>query len=184
MKKEDAMPKKPELTAEAVIAIIEEQKPATVTALARALGYSGSVSSWLKSKLVELVPDLMERIGRNKVGAGEAKPAAPKSRPTKKASTKGYARAEHNPFREGSAYATAYDVLAAHPDAVERSTLVSETARVTGKDLRKAYFDVTVVASSRKDGRSHRCIAKAADGYFVERTNGGWLKLVLRDRKF
>jgi hypothetical protein len=40
------------------------------------------------------------------------------------------------------------------------------------------------VASSRKDGRSHRCISKAADGFYVDRTEGGWLKLVLRDLKF
>lgn len=180
------MPKKPELSAEAVIAIIEEQRPATVTALARALGYSGSVSSWLKGKLTELVPDLAERIRAN--GGGEAKPEAPKAakpKPSRKpAPPTKYPRAEHNPFREGSAYAAAYDVLAAHPDGVERSKLVSEVARVAGKDGKRAYYDVTVVASSRKDGRSHKCVQKAADGYFVERTNGGWLKLVLRDRKF
>ena len=94
-----------------------------------------------------------------------------------------YPRAAHNKFREGSAYATAFDVLAAAGGkGIERSKLVEEVARLTGKSIKKSYFDVTVVASSRQDGRSHRCIARAADSYYVDRTAGGWLKLVVRDR--
>jgi hypothetical protein len=182
---------KPELTAEAVIAAIESAKPDGITKLARALGYQGSVSSWLKSKLTELVPDLADRIKANRAPDASDAPKAAKegaaakprreSGNVKKPAAGTYPRSESNPFRDGSSYACAYDVLsAAGASGIERSKLVAEVARLAGKALRKAYFDVTVVASSRKDGGSHKCISRAADRFYVDRTEGGWLKLVLR----
>lgn len=185
---------KANLTKEAVLAAVEAGAT-TMSEVVHRLGYK-SVCGATTKKIRALVPDIGERLGGAK-GKGEkpaptakaAKPQAAKvkktPKPAKNDSRTEYPRAESNPFREGSAYATGYDILAAAGDkGIERAKLVAEVARITGKDPRKAYFDVTVVASSRKDGRSHRCIAKAADSYYVERTDGGWLKLVVRDRKF
>ena len=116
------------------------------------------------------------------------KPA--KAKGAKKGTPTEYPRAESNPFREGSAYAAGYDILTHAGDkGIDRSKLVDEVARITGKEHRKAYFDVTVVCSSRPgpdqggDGGSHRSIAKASDSFWVEKRNG-WVKLHLRTRKF
>jgi len=168
----------------------------SLTQVARALGFKGSVGSATTRKIREAVPDIDARIEANKA-AGKAKPESSKAakadrKPKAGRKPKAYPRAEHSPFREGSAYAACYDILAAHPNGIERAKLVDQLARLMPRKegesdearRRRAYFNVTVVASSREDGRSHRCIQRAADSFFVERTNGGWLRLRLRSRRF
>jgi len=162
-----------------------------MTAVLRAHGYKSTCKANL-DKVRAACPDVDERLGGGK-HTTKAKAATAKPRkPGKKAAPKTYPRSEHNPFRESSAYAACYDILAYHGEnGVERGRLVDELSRLMPRKegesdadhRRRAYFNVTVIASSRKDGKSHRCIAKAADGFFVERENSH-LVLRLRDRKY
>ena len=48
---------------------------------------------------------------------------------------------------------------------------VSETARLTAKPEKNAYYDVTVVCSPTEDGRAHRSASVAADTYWVEKAD-------------
>lgn len=177
---------KQELTKENVLQVLDHAKPGTMADLARALGRSGSVSSWLRAKLTELVPDIASRIEANKAAtpandtAKDAEVSAETEKPAGK--SKAPARAASNPFRAGGAYATCYDVLAANPKGIERPKLVETLARLTGKDAKRANFDVTVVASVRKDGGCHPTIRRVSGVYHVERTDAG-LRLVVRGGK-
>lgn len=185
-----------EMTREAVLAAVEAGA-GTMTEVVRGLGYK-SVCGGTTRRIRELVPDVGDRL---KAAKGGGKKTAPKKATTSKAkpskatpATKGtpkeYPRDPNNPFREGSAYGACYDILAHAGDrGMDRAKLVEELARVTGKEHRKAYFDVTVVCSSRPgpehggDGGSHRCIAKASDSFWVAKRNGH-VTLHLRDRRY
>jgi len=191
-----------EMTRETILTVVEAGAT-TITEVVRRLGYK-SVCGGTTKRIRELVPDIGDRLKAAKDGAKrlalkkvakkKTKPAKAKGGPRKGAPAE-YFRAEHNPFRAGSSmYGICYDILAAHPDGIPRDKLVNELARLMPRkegesdaDLhRRAYYNVTVVASSRESGESHRCIARAADTYFVARCeNGGSrLRLVLRDRRY
>lgn len=167
------MARKQTITAESVITAVEDGA-CSLTQVAKSLGFKGSVGSATTRKIREAVPDIGERLKANKT-AGKTKARKPKT----------YTRHETNPYREGSAYATAFDVLAAAEEkGIIRKDLVAETARLTGKPEKNAYFDVTVVLSPRETGEAHRSANRAADVYWVEKTDGGNVKLRLRDRRF
>ena len=135
---------KRQLTKEAVLATIGAGAT-TMTAVVKALGYK-SVCGGTTKRIRELVPDVGERL---KANAGGKSPTTAKNtggkaaKATKPAKSKGgskrgvpteYPRAEHNPFRQGSAYGACYDILAHAGDkGMKRAKLVEELARVTGK---------------------------------------------------
>ena len=179
------------ITREAVLAAVEGGAT-SLTQAYKACGGAGCVPGSTAKTMRSLVEGLDDLLKTNREAAkaggtgkaGKAGKAAKAPKPPPAGKPAAYSRHESNPFREGSAYGACFDILAAHPQGIGRTKLVEELARVTGKDKQKSYFDVTVVASSRKDGRSHRCISRAADGYYVERTDGGLLRLRLRDRKW
>ena len=197
---------KNKLTRERILEAVESGAD-TMSQVVRALGYR-SVCGSTTSRIRSLVPDIGERLGGSKEGPAKAVAAkaptkraarpkkTPKAKPQKKAARTEYPRADSNPFREGSAYATGYDILAHAGEAgIERGRWTDELARLMplkeGESeesrRRRAGFNVTVLASSRESGESHRCISNhAADVYYCARSeNGGsWLKLVLRDRKY
>ena len=165
------MPRKQAITAESVSKALDSGSK-SLTGVAHALGYTGSVGSATTKKIREACPDIDKLLKANKAGKRTAKP-------------KTYPRHETNPYREGSAYATAYDVLAAAGSkGIIRKDLVAETARITGKDEKRAYYDVTVVCSPTEDGRAHRSASVAADTYWVEKADGGKVTLRPRDRRF
>ncbi len=155
----------------------------SLTDIARSLGFKGRPGSTTTAAIRKAVPDVDERLKANKAGKG-AKPKAGRAA----GKTKGkrtYTRHETNPYREGSAYAAAYDVLAdAGEKGIVRKDLVAEVARLTGKPEKNAYYDCVVVCSPAEDGRAHRSASTAADAYWVEKADGGNVKLRLRDRKF
>ena len=183
---------KKKLTKTAILKAIDSGAT-TMTAVVKALGYR-SVCGGTTRRIRELVPDIDQRLGGTK-----GKTVSPRTKPSKTkavkrtAKTKALARADTNPFRKGSAYGTCYDLLvAAGEKGLGRGSLVDQlTKRMPRKEgesdeslRRRAYFNVTVIASSREDGSSHKSISnRAADVYFVVR-EGSWLKLVLRDRKY
>ena len=90
-------------------------------------------------------------------------------RTTKKGAKKNqYPRAESNPFREGSSYGVAFDILAKHKEGLPRQKLVELLASATGKSTTKASFDVAVVLSAKGSptGPRHR---SCREGYWIER---------------
>ena len=173
------MPKKTktELTPEAIIAAIQRDNPKTLTALARALGYKGSVSSWLRNKLKELVPDLDKRIAANK--SGETKPTASKPR-TRDADKEGERLC---PYKRGK-YRFIWLLLYRHrKTGISRQKILDELEKAEVSDRKTGYYAITVVASPTREGKAHRSADRAADAYFCLK-EGENIRLVMRDRKF
>jgi hypothetical protein len=190
------MKAKVELTAEALKAVIEGKKPTSMTQLAHELGYKGSVSSTLTRKFRQLCPDITTLLAKTaesatggdegkaevepKAGkAAKGKPDKDKAKPATKAEGK-WKRDPRNPFRQGSAYAVCFDILAApaHKAGLPREKLVALLAEATGKDIKRAGFDAQVLLSargseepglSRNDGPRHR---SCRPGFWVRRENG------------
>ena len=125
-----------------------------------------------------------------KIAAKTVKPAAkkptkplkkPAKAPQKSASKKPafnspVPRATGNPFREGSAYSVAYDILASNPAGMTRPELVAQVSKATGKDERHAGFDVAVLLSA-KDSLTGERHQSCREGFWVERSEGGFIKL-------
>lgn len=185
---------KVELTAEAVKAVIEQDKPKSLTGLAHGLGYKGSVSSTLTRKLRSLVPDidaLLKGAAGLAKGDGEGKTEAANptaSKEPKGKSAKGKAKPvakvegkwphdERSPFRPGSSYDTCFSILAKHKDGLAKAKLIELLAEATGKDLRHAGYDAQVLLSahpnedglSNNDSPRHR---SCRPGFWIKRTNG------------
>jgi len=102
--------------------------------------------------------------------AKATKPARKANKPQKslKASPKfrsPYSRAASNPFRAGSSYAVAYDILAAHPEGLPRQQLIEKLAKVTKKPVKNAGYDAAVVLSARSNSRHQSC----RSGFIVAR---------------
>ncbi len=91
----------------------------SLTDIARHLGHKGSISGKLAKQIRELVPDITDRLKAN-APQKNAEPKAEKSVQKTKGSVK-YPRHSLNPFREGSSYALAFDVLASHPKGIARA---------------------------------------------------------------
>ena len=175
-----------ELSEGSVRAVIERDKPKSLTGLAHGLGYRGSVSSTLTKKFRQLFPDidvLLKRTAESAKGgtadgaAGKADAAKPKAKPASKAKGK-WARDARNPFRDGSAYATCFDILAAHKDGLPKAKLVELLAKATGKDNEHSGYDAQVILSAHGaagdglnpfEGPRHR---SCRPGFWVRRTNG------------
>ena len=159
---------------------LKSSKATTMTALYRAMGGKGSVPGSTSKKIRALVPDIGQKLAANKSAAAKGtKKATKKPAPRKPVAKKGggrssgnksYSRAKSNPFREGSGYAQAYDVLAAHKAGMRRDQLVELYASVSTKSLKKAGYDVAVVLSAKESptGPRHR---SCREGYWVEKTN-------------
>lgn len=190
------MSNKVELSAEVIGKAIEDGHFSSMTQLAHSLGYKGSVSSSLTKKLRQLIPDVDSCLAANKPAKGAkatvAKPAvqeakaAPKEMDAKtekvepmRAKVRGgkYPHDPRNPFREGSNYALVFNVLAVHPNGIERTKLVELVSAASGKDTIHAGFDCQVLLSakgnesglSRNDGPRHR---SCRPGFWVKRING------------
>jgi hypothetical protein len=188
------MKAKREITAEVMKAVIERDRPTSLTGLAHGLGYKGSVSSSLTRKFRQLIPDIdfllkgsavMDKCADGTVGkpdASNGKPAAgkAKAKPTTMAAAKRKSKWPHDersPFRPGSSYDNCYSILAAHTNGLPKAKLVELLANATGKDVVHAGYDAQVLMSagpnenglSNNDSPRHRsCRA----GFWVKKTNG------------
>ena len=189
---------KTELTAETITTIINDKRPTSLTQISKALGHKGTISGAVAARIRELVPTISELLAANKDakggGAGGAtpkvaKPAKPAA--SKKTADKPQVPPTQNegerlcPFRMGSKYSAIWLSLWRHrKNGVTRKALVEEiTADKKMSDPKTADFAVTVVASPTEDGRANRSADKAGDVYWVEKSDGGNLKLHLRNRK-
>lgn len=85
------------------------------------------------------------------------------------------------PFRPTASYGKLWMLLLQYKDkGISRADFIKEGAKVIGKDVKHTSYDVAVVASPTQNGKAHPSANRAADHYWVERTEGGLLKLHLR----
>jgi cell wall-associated NlpC family hydrolase len=116
-----------------------------------------------------------------------AKKAASKKAPAKKATVKktqpdqtekATKHVAGNPYRSGSGYALAFDVLyrLGKNKPVQSANLIAEYAKLSGKDpLKHAKWDMHVVTSPSESGGGHR--SSQRHKYFVEKLQDGFVKL-------
>ncbi len=170
------MSKSVQITVESISKALESSKPTSLTGLWKALGGTASVSGSAASKMRELVPGIEERLASNKAGEMNAeekpRPTIPKSgktgRGAKKNSKAMYARCAKNPFREGSNYALAFDVLASFPEGLPLPTWRELYAKAARKSLTLASYDIQVLLTAKDTptGERHR---SCRSGFYIER---------------
>lgn len=165
-----------ELNQQKIIIALESRSPKSLTEVYRILGGEGKLSGSVAKKMRELVPGIEERLASNNAGEmkAEEKPQAtvPKSgkseKITKKNSKAMYARCDKNPFREGSNYSLAFDILAASKDGLPLTEWRERYAKAAKKPLKLASYDIQVLLTAKESptGERHR---SCRDGYYIER---------------
>jgi hypothetical protein len=179
---------KQEMTAESIKAAVANGAVINMTQLAIALGVlkkGQSVSGSFGKKVKALVPEIADLF---KVNAAAGKvvepkdppkpkdPKEPKVKPVKpvkavkavKTVKPGkFPRHAKNPFREGSSYGIAVDILTAHPKGIRKDEFQKLYMAETGKDAKHSSYDLAVIYSAKKDSRHKSC----KDGFVVEREN-------------
>ena len=168
----------------------------SVSGIWKSLGNTANISSSTVKKIKLLVPDIQSRLETNKgkptdkpgvpvkaskVVASVTKPTVPtkptkatttvkakpvkESKPTRKSK---YPRHLQNPYRPGSSYGIAFDILASKKDGISRDQLINLLAKENGKDIKHAAYDLSVVLSPSEsvNGSRHR---SAKDGYWVKK---------------
>ena len=153
---------------ESIEKALSEHKPTSLSSLyktitAKKTSVPGSVAKTMR----ELVPNLVERLSKNKV----AVPSTGKRIQGKKTLTKtvlkpGIPCHKQNPFRPGSGYGLLVDIIAAAgPKGIGKEDLQKEYAKYSGKDLTHTRYDMAVINSASKDcDRRHR---SCRDGFTI-----------------
>ena len=118
------------------------------------------------------------KTGKAKGKNGKA-PANAKAKATAKPAPKTPATKD-SPYRPTSSYGKIFAILKAHPQGMTRTDLVKAGVKATGKPEKNVGYDVAVVASPSEDGTAHPCANRAADRYWVEKRDGGLLRIHLR----
>ena len=173
------------LSKETLILILEAHSPQSLTEAYRLLGGTGKLSGSTAKRMRTLVPGLDEWVARNKAEAGKAKGEAtvgaePKGnqptlrtsgkskKPAKKASKATYPHCDKNPFREGSNYSLAFDVLASSRDGLPLAEWRERYAKAARKSLKLASYDIQVLLTAKDTptGERHR---SCRDGFYIER---------------
>lgn len=167
---------KVEINQQKIIIALESRSPKSLTEVYHILGGAGKLSGSVAKKMRELVPGIEETLARNKVGQVEAQAQSPAVLPKSGKSEKGakknskakYARCAKNPFREGSNYALAFDVLASFPDGLPLATWRELYAKAAKKPLKLASYDIQVLLTAKDSptGERHR---SCRDGFYIER---------------
>ena len=166
--------------------ILESKKPVSLTEVYRYLGGIGKLSGSTGKQMRTLVPDIEKvvagnRAGEGAKGEGAAKKEEPKGRgettlrtsgkskkTARKTSRATYPHCDKNPFREGSNYALAFDVLAAYPDGLPLATWRERYAKAARKSLKLASYDIQVLLTAKDTptGERHK---SCRDGFYIER---------------
>ena len=196
------MKKAKEITKKAVQVILKRQHPKSMTAISKALGRKGSISGSLSKRIKEWFPNIDEILKSNQAiseisevsesndaseineisETNETSETKSVEKPAKKAVAKTsskYPRHPKNPFRVGSSYAKAFDILAAYRKGMHRTLLGEVLAKETGKDLKRASYDAAVILSAKESntGPRHR---SCRDGFWIQRENDH-VQLVIDD---
>ena len=95
--------------------------------------------------------------------ATKKKKAASKKKPSKKKHVQG------NPYRAQSFYAICFDCLSrlGTKKAVTRKALLKAYCKASGKDEKRARYDLAVILSPTKEGKGHKSSKMLF--YYVER---------------
>lgn len=171
-------------------AVLEKHYPTSLNELGRLMGY-GKISGSLTKRIRTLLPKLPEYLEKNeairaldnkpKTSAKKSVKKATKSRPSNKSNVPD--RCEFNGYRPGSNYALCFDCLyeMGYKKTVSRRDLLKRYAELSGKDLKRASFDLAVILSVREDGRFHRSADSSSRKYphFVKRV-GEAVQLVIK----
>ncbi|HPF99361.1 MAG TPA: hypothetical protein PLE77_04785 [Kiritimatiellia bacterium] len=88
-----------------------------------------------------------------------------------KATAGKHPRHEKNPFRPGSSYATAFDILASRKSGIRRDEAVKLLAELTGKDEKHAGYDLAVLLSAKEGGSTGPRHRSCREGFSVKREN-------------
>ena len=177
---------KVEVSREKIVEVLESKSPKSLTEVYRHLGGVGKLSGSVAGKMRTLVPDIEKvvagnRAGEGAKGEGAAKKEEPKGRGETTLRTSGkskktarrtpkatYPHCDKNPFREGSNYALAFDVLASFPEGLPLAEWRERYAKAARKSLKLASYDIQVLLTAKDSptGERHR---SCRDGYFIER---------------
>ena len=164
-----------ELSKEKIVEVLESKSPKSLTEIYRHLGGEGKLSGSVAGKIRNLVPDIEKVVAGNKAGAAQAdgKPEATirtskTSKGAKKTAKATYPRCDKNPFREGSNYALAFDILAANKDGLPLAEWRERYAKAARKSLKLASYDIQVLLTAKETptGERHR---SCRSGFYIER---------------
>jgi hypothetical protein len=147
---------------------------ASMTAIAKTIGFKSGSSSIIKRIAAVPGTDLKARLAAN-----QAKQDA-KDKPSGRQAVE---IPDCVPFRKSSGYAIAWSLLyASRGTGISKADLLARYVAATGKTEQLARYDCHVVTSPRVDGTAHRSAAKASGSYWVERRNE-WYRLHLVGEK-
>ena len=132
---------------------------------------SKSKNSTKSAKQLGVNKVLAKKNGREKNPKNIAKTQPKKSaeKSAKPISSK-YPRHTKNPFRSGSSYATAFDILAAHKTGIRRDEAVKLLAQEMHKPEKNANWDISVLCTAR-DGNESIRHKSCKSGFWVKREN-------------
>ena len=111
-----------------------------------------------------------------------SKTKAKSTKQIKKPASKTPPRSPYNGYRAGSNYALCFDLLyqIGRKKPVSRKVLLEKYAQLSGKDLKRAGYDLAVILSVQKDGRFHKSADSASKKFphYVGRSGDGMVQLV------
>ena len=169
---------KMELSRERIEEILESKKPVSLTEVYRLLGGQGQkLSGSVAGKIRNLFPDIEKVVAGNRAGGGKAEgnpettlrtSGKYKKTATKVARAGKYPHSDANPFREGSNYALAFDILASSKDGLPLADWRERYAKAARKPLKLAVYDIQVLLTAKESptGERHR---SCRDGFYIER---------------
>lgn len=165
------------LSKETLLLILETRSPKSLTEIYRLLGGQGQkLSGSVAKKMRTLVPDIEKVVANNKAKEGNAggnpettlRTSGKSKKPGKKTSKATYPHCDKNPFREGSNYALAFDILASFPEGLPLAEWRERYAKAARKSLILAGYGIQVLLTAKDTptGERHR---SCRDGFFIER---------------
>jgi bacterioferritin-associated ferredoxin len=188
------------LTKESIVGAVQ-QGATSISQVYKMLGGQGNVSGSTTKKIRQLMPDIQVQLDVNKGTKPvtdnataptkaskpskptiekpvKAKPTTPKPAKQTKAHPSKYSRHKSNPFRENSAYATCFDILAAHKDGIGRDEILNLIGKETHKDIKHAGYDLSVLLSAKESptGPRHR---SCREGFWVKREHHHYTLMLL-----
>lgn len=167
---------KVEISQQKIIIALESRAPKSLAEVYRILG-GKKLSGAEANRIRQACPGIEQVLAQNKAAGtlkAEEKPQAtvPKSGTTGKGAKKNskamYARCDKNPFRNGSNYAFAFDILASSKDGLSLAEWRERYAKAARKPLKLAGFDTQVLLTAKDSptGERHR---SCRDGFYIER---------------
>lgn len=170
---------KVEINQQKIIIALESRSPKSLTEVYRILG-GKKLSGAEANRIRQACPGIEQVLAQNKAaGTLKAEETAMAGKPTLQTSGKPksakktakaniFPRNRANPFREGSNYSLAFDILAASKDGLPLTEWRESYAKAARKPLKLAGYDIQVLLTAKDSptGERHR---SCRDGFYVER---------------